>query len=73
MNSNQHPGQSPDAPSSTEERGRGNSGEGKDPSEGLYPPSAENRPSSPDADSSGESRGSDKPTTDGPGQRKTAN
>lgn len=27
-----------DSPSSSEEEGRGNSGEGKDPSGGLYPP-----------------------------------
>lgn len=36
----------PDQPSSSEESGRGNSGEGKDPPEGLY---QSNKPESPDA------------------------
>lgn len=47
-------------PSSSEEDGRGNSGEGKDPKEGLYPPADESPVSPP---------GTDSKTGAGPGSR----
>ena len=64
--------QNPDAPSSSHDSGRGNSGEGKDPDEGLYPATAENRPGERDTDSGKASREQGKSSGNGPTQEKSA-